>query len=174
MTFATLILCLSATTTFAQQPQYTGGMKYTTLGTPEAADKNQKPIYNRKPTPEETENAETDEKVEEKTPEQSAWDKYKELATGKAQKTDNKEGSALPKAPNKPVTPERAAEKEETQKPTGFAAIIDDYQRSKAKRSQMRSISYGTPEDLQINKPEVDTPSVETPSVEKPKVKKDN
>ena len=168
VTFTTLILCLSASVSLAQAPQYTGGMKYTTLSAAEPNDDDKKPIYNRIPAEEESssENNEAKEEAEKKTPEQSAWEKYKELAAGKGKTSDTKEGTALPKAPNKPIPPEKTAQQEEATSPSGFAAIIDNYQRNKQKRSQMRSISYATPEDLEIQKPEVETPDVKKPAID--------
>jgi len=175
ITFATLIFCLSSSASFAQAPQYSGGMKYTTMSAGEAQDTHKKPIYNRKPT------QAAEEEAAEKTPEQSAqesaqesaWDKYKELAAGKGKASDTKEGSALPKAPDKPELPQKTAKKEqETPKAGSFASILENYQRNKEKRSQIRSISYEVPEELQIKKPEVDAPSVDAPKIEKPEVKK--
>ena len=162
--FATFILMMSSSHVFADQPRYTGGMKYTTLSASEDQGPERKPIYNRKPTEEETETQEE----ETKTPEQSAWEKYKELAAGKGKKSDTKEGTALPKAPEKPTAPEQQAMQEEPQQAGGMAGLIQEYQRNKAKRSQIRSISFDTPEDLKIEKPEVETPDVEKPNVETP------
>ena len=166
--FTTLILLISSASAFAEEPRYTGGMKYTTLSAGEGQGPERKPIYNRKPTEEESEESEATENEEPKTPEQSAWEKYKELAAGKGKASDTKEGTALPKAPEKPVPPEQHAAKGEPEQATGMTGLIQEYQRNKAKRSQIRSISFDPPEGLEIEAPEIETPEVEKPKVEKP------
>jgi len=128
----TLILTIYVPQAIADQPQYSGGMKYTN---------------------EEAKKPATD----------SVWDRYKELASGKAsdQRDENK-----PQKPEKPVAPEKQADAGE-QSSSGLTGIIQDYKRNKEKRGQMKTISFGQPEEqkTEISRPEVERPKVEAPSV---------
>ena len=97
-----------------------------------------------------------------KSPEQSAWDKYKELARGRVESEDDVPDVLL--KPETPVTPETVkkrqhAEKEE-KSPASLASIIADYKKNKDRRSQMRSITMSKPTRPETNKPVVETPSV--------------
>jgi len=168
----TLLLCTSAPA-FAQQNQYTGGMKYTTMRRATPSDEQKKTLYNRKPaaakeqTAQQASNNTTPPKdalpvVEPeptKEPQETVWDKYRELAAGK--KPDGKNDSA-PEKPRKPSAPEQQANAEEPQA-TGLGAIIQGYKNSKEKRGQMKSIRFTKPE---INKPSVKKPTVEKPQSE--------
>jgi DNA primase len=149
-------------------------MKYTSLGAkkPAPESSNTKTLYNRQIEPaagEETEAA-SEEAVEEtpaeetKTPEQTIWDKYRELATGRTEDAPA-DASQKPEAPEKPEAPSKQAKGVTTNhqppagQPTGIAGLLSEYQRNKEKRSQMRTINIRRPE----------TPKTEKPSVEKPK-----
>jgi hypothetical protein len=155
--YTLLALTAFSQTAFADQSKYTGGMKYTTMQPTQQSNSDKKPLYNR--TASETD-SQTEEELpqEEKPAEQTVWDRYKELASGKAKETETQEGSALPKAPEKPTLPQKQATPKEPQNATGMAGLIQEYKRNKAKRSQMRSISFSKPE----------TPTVEKPKTEKP------
>jgi len=102
----TLILGLSTSLApslaFAQQPQYTGGMKYTTMRPAQPNDSDKKPVYNRKPTSQEAQNTKNDalpniDEPTAKPAEQSVWDKYKELAAGKTAKDGDESKPQKPK-----------------------------------------------------------------------------
>lgn len=160
LTLATLIISVSAAA--AEQPKYSGGMKYTTLRPAQPSDSDKKAIYNRTaPKEEETAKNDTPEETEpEKTPEETVWDRYKDLAAGKEGEEETQEGSALPKAPEvpqKPSAPQKQAATEKPQQRTGMAGLIQEYQRNKERRSQMRSISFPKPKA-----PEVDEPTAAT------------
>ena len=148
-------------------------MKYTSLGAQNPApESNTKPLYNRQiePAAGEANEAASEEAVEEtpaeetKTPEQTIWDKYRELATGRTEDAPA-DASQKPEVPEKPETPSKQAKGVTTNhqppagQPTGIAGIITEYQRNKEKRSQMRSINIGRPE----------TPKAKKPFIEKPK-----
>ncbi|MFK7838800.1 MAG: hypothetical protein AB8B83_00580 [Bdellovibrionales bacterium] len=148
-----------------QQPQYTGGMKYTTMRKAQPNDAEKNVIYNRKKEspvdqaePQANSTPETDNK---KPAEQSVWEKYKELAAGKASQDD--ENSEAPDAPQKPDAPNKPVKqtKSASQKKTGIGSIIHDYKRNKEKRGQMKSISFEKPEAIKT--PKIDKPTIETP-----------
>lgn len=149
-TFA-LILATSTSAFAEQQREYKGGMHYTTLKPPAVTTKG---------------NAiENPEEVKEDTPESRVWKKYKALASGETEEQKAKEAeNALPQAPTHPVKPQtaNAAQEEDKPNPTGMAAIIQEYQKSKSQRSQMRSIKIATPE-----KPSVEKPNIEKSETEK-------
>ncbi len=149
--FSVPILC--AATAFADQPQYTSGMKYTTMRPAQADDADKKPVYNRaRPAKAEAPEEEVPREVE-KTPEQTVWDKYKALAAGQTEKQGN--GQATPEAPAKPQKPSRSSETT-TKAETGIAGIIQEYQRNKQKRSQMQSMTFTKPEIPTAEKPEIE------------------
>lgn len=167
-TFTALILCFLSPA-FA----HADGMKYTSIrsNAASAEESVKKPIYNRK-----TKSAQAPEAKDivteansalpkapnanalTKTSEQSVWDKYKELASGRTE--EPAEGKNKPTKPGKPSTPKQAKAKEKPQKPTGIAAIISDYQRKKESGSKMQRMQFSKPK-----KPEVAAPNVEKPEV---------
>ena len=159
--YTLLALTAFSQTAFADQSKYTGGMKYTTMQPTQQSNSDKKPLYNRK-TPKETNSIEQEEPQEEqpteKSAEQTVWDRYKELASGKAKESNTQDGSALPKAPEKPTLPQKQATSKEPQNATGMAGLIQEYKRNKAKRSQMRSISFSKPETPTVAKPETEKP----------------
>ena len=178
LAYLTLILCLLPIASHAQQPQYSGGIKYTTVRSKQPQGDSQKSLYNRQaPPPAESQPDSALPKAPEedleaakasKTPQDSVWEKYKELARGKTKQEDENE----PVKPSKPQSPSKKSAKlgqKETPKPSGMAAIIADYQRNKSRRSQMHRVRVAKPK-----KPEAETPAVDTPSVEAPNVEKDN
>ena len=132
------ILTSASSIAAAQQPQYIGGMKYTSISKPET--KKEKTVYNRiTPQNNANEKPEVETNEEEKPIEQSVWDRYKELAAGESKPKEET---------NKIETVEKSAETEQSQQaaPTGMAGIIAEYQKRKARRSQMRSISFTKPD----------------------------
>ena len=87
------------------------------------------------------------------------WNKYKALATGqteeerkaaakKAAEEDANEAS-LKKEKEAKAQEEETAQKTEKQpeKPSGIAALLDEYKKNKAMRSQMHTINVTKPED---------------------------
>ncbi|MCE7887852.1 MAG: hypothetical protein DYH13_10180 [Alphaproteobacteria bacterium PRO2] len=90
------------------------------------------------------------------------WNKYKALASGKPEMTEEEkeaqEAADKKEAGEKAAAAEKAKQ-EEAEKaarveqqpapPTGIAAIIDEYRRNKAQRSQMRSLTITKPADFQ-------------------------
>lgn len=142
-----LSLCLiliSAGNALAQHREYTGGMKHTYIRKAPA------PVPSEPAIPE----TGTGEKPEVETAKDKVWKKYMALAAGTSDDDNNNKG---PQAPEKPESP-TMQQKEQAPAPTGFAAILQDYQNNKTNRSQMKS--------LQIKKPSVDQP--DKPMVEKP------
>ena len=127
------------------------GLKYTTMGS-KYKDLKPKPVEMRSLNfeKEKAKAAALQEQSEqEKTAVQSAWDKYKELAMGatnidavkKLERPEEKITEEIkpekisvntPNRPNKPVVPK-----------TGMAGIFQQYEAGKARRSQMRSLSFG-------------------------------
>lgn len=90
------------------------------------------------------------------------WNKYKALASGKPEMTEEEEAAAeeadKKEAEDKAAAAEKAKqeEAEKTAKvdqqpapPTGIALIIDEYRKNKAQRSQMRSLTITKPDDFQ-------------------------
>jgi len=113
--------------------------------------------YIRKaPAPEPVEKTENFEDGEEaQTPKDAVWKKYMALASGTAGVEDETEkGPQAPKKPTKPTLTKATNEQEQAPKPTGFAAILQDYQNTKTQRSQMKSI--------QMSKPSVEKPTAPT------------
>jgi hypothetical protein len=90
------------------------------------------------------------------------WNKYKALASGKPEMTEE-EKAAQDEADKKEAEEKAAAaekaKQEEAEKaakvgqeptpPTGIALIIDEYRKNKAQRSQMRSLTITKPADFQ-------------------------
>ena len=152
--FFTFALILStATTAMAQPRDYKGGMQHTTLKPP-AVTASKTGFSTESPT-------------EEDTPQSRVWKKYKALATGQTEEQQNgkeeakgqeNRENALPKAPDAPQKPADATAQERAQEkpsPTGMAALIEEYRRSKSQRSQMRSIQITEPEKPNVAKPEL-------------------
>lgn len=87
------------------------------------------------------------------------WNKYKALATGqteeereaaakKAAEEDAAEASLKKEKETKAQEEEKAQKAEkEPEKPSGIAALLDEYKKNKAMRSQMRTINVAKPED---------------------------
>lgn len=182
LAFTAFILCFLASPAHAQQRQYSSGIKYTTMrptAEPTNRDK-QSSIYNQRAevtqTPKiqepETQDIVTEsnsalpkaptDNAPQKTSEQSVWDKYKELASGRTEEPTNKQNK--PTKPEKPSSPQQVKTKNKKQQPTGIGAIIADYQRNKANGSRIQSMSFSKPKK----------PAVAAPNVEKPVVKKEN
>jgi hypothetical protein len=89
------------------------------------------------------------------TPASRVWKKYKNLASGTEEQT--------PEVPvedvEKEVLPEGSEPPTEAPKPTGFAAILDQYQKNKDARSSMKTLTISKPEaPAAPEKPEVETP----------------
>jgi len=157
------ILCLSSLPAHAQERQYSGGMKYTTMSPANPKDNDKKPIYNQKAPEAEADTA--TQEPETTPPAQSAWDQYKELATGKTPET-SAETKTAPNAPEKPELPDTATAKaNEPKKTTGLTAIIEDYRKNKEKRGQIRTITMTHPSRPTSNTPEVTAPTVAKPSI---------
>lgn len=87
------------------------------------------------------------------------WNKYKALATGQ---TEEEREAAAKKAAEEDATEDnlkkekeaKAQEEEKAQKaekepekPSGIAALLDEYKKNKAMRSQMHTINVTKPED---------------------------
>lgn len=163
---------------YAQQREYKTGMQYKHVESqlPEAANTNNKAdnaqsaktrIYNtnaNKPdTGSESDIAKTKQKI---------WEKYKALAAGTYEENQEKEQSTSTanKAPNKPTKPNEPSSANantasaEPQKSVGFSGILQEYQRQKARSTQMHSIQVSKPGNG-IAKP--DTPTVPAPSADK-------
>lgn len=100
---------------------------------------------------------------EEQAPSVRIWNKYKALASGVPEKTEE-EKAAEKKEQEKEeaeykaakAEKEKEAEKAEIEKverepapPTGIAAIIDEYRKNRAQRSQMRTITVTNPTDFE-------------------------
>ncbi len=100
---------------------------------------------------------------QEETPSTRIWNKYKALASGAPEKTEEekaaeKEAQEKEEAGQKAAEAEKQKEKEaaenakiekverEPAPPTGIAAIIDEYRKNKAQRSQMRTITVTNPD----------------------------
>lgn len=175
------IICISATTAFAQQREYKGGINYTNLTATksQAAEEAKPPLYNRAPseqtatkdTPVENAlpGAPTGTAKENKSSPDAIWDKYKELAAGKS--GEDKQENTAPQKPSKPSAPEKTAQANQApQSPSGIAGIISDYRKNKEKRSQMRSIRMNAPQRPSTQTPTVSAPQVAVPNVEKPQV----
>ncbi|MGB4106376.1 MAG: hypothetical protein WBK55_01110 [Alphaproteobacteria bacterium] len=102
-------------------------------------------------------------KQEEQAPSVRIWNKYKALAAGKPEMTEEEktavEEADKKEAEEKAAAAEKAKQEEEEQKstkverepapPTGIAAILDEYRRNKAQRSQMRTITVTNPADFE-------------------------
>jgi hypothetical protein len=73
----------------------------------------------------------------------AVWEKYKALAAGTYKE---------PEEPKEPVKP--AKEEVEDKPQTGLAGIIEQYNKNKTERSQMRTISVTKPEDIKKKEPE--------------------
>jgi hypothetical protein len=131
-----------------------------------------------KPEGTKTKSAETDEQEQaagEEKPKTRIWNKYKDLAAGKAgdepedETTEAEEEPAItPKKTAKAAENENKAEeipeKEANPRSLGFSSLIDRYQESKKQRSQLRTMSVSTPEDLERHemKKAKSTPELET------------
>lgn len=104
-------------------------------------------------------------KKEDETPSNRIWNKYKALASGQPELTveerarqeaeekeiagefaEFKKEKALREQIEKEKILKEELEKEKS-RPTGIAAIIDEYRRNKAQRSQMRTITVTKPGD---------------------------
>lgn len=103
-----------------------------------------------------------EEPAKEEAPSVRIWNKYKALASGKPEMTDEERTAAeeadKKEAEEKAAAAEKAKQEEaekaakverEPAPPTGIAAIIDEYRKNKAQRSQMRSITITKPADYQ-------------------------
>lgn len=89
------------------------------------------------------------------------WNKYKALAAGKPEMTEEEKAASeeadKKEAEEKAAAAEKAKQEEaekaakaeqEPARPTGIAAIIDEYRKNKAQRSQMRSLTITKPADV--------------------------
>lgn len=128
----------------AHAQQDRSGLSYTTRGTAPSASKSRELRiinYKQKSENEEKENA------AEQSPGDRAWERYRELAAG------------THKIEEEPQPEETAKEPEEKSAApaTGFAGILEQYNKNKQSRSEMRTISVfrpKTPEPPEAEKPE--------------------
>ena len=98
---------------------------------------------------------------EEEAPSVRIWNKYKALAAGKPEMTDKEKAEAEEAERKEAEEKAAAAEKEKQEEaaakttqqqpapPTGIAAIIEEYRKNKAQRSQMHSITITKPGELE-------------------------
>lgn len=94
-------------------------------------------------------------------PASTVWTKYRALAAGTAanKETETQSANKKPSRPSAPQKPDASPTEAQTQKtaapslkPTGIAAIIEDYRKSKEGRSQVKSISINKPSSPQVKK----------------------
>lgn len=144
----TSLFCLSlllALPAQAQQREYKPGLNYTTLAQPRPPV-----VQDASPAIESTANAPTDEPA----PVTRIWNKYKDLATGTAGEKQAAEKQANARSPQKPDLPVKpamqnltpATQQAETAKPSAFQSIIEGWKENKETRSDMRSMSFKTPD----------------------------
>lgn len=174
---ASLVFVTSPTS--AQERQYSSGLNYTTLGgtqkkdTESVGDKadntDQKPakprVFNTiKPKNAEPTKETADEIAEETTdgpeeeeeaPAVTVWNKYKELAAGKAGEKEAKAEDTKTITPGKPDKPSVAkpsvpnaeqGEVETRPAKNAFGSIIDEWKSSRDKQREMRSRTFAVPE----------------------------
>ncbi len=129
---------LSYTTLGAQQERTGGHMNYKKLNYGDSELKYQGDL-NKDGKVEEnaegTENPKSEHKPEGEQAADQAWEKYKALAAGKY---------VEPEKPEAPPAP--AAEPEEEKPATGLAGILEQYNKNKTQRSQMRTINVTPPQ----------------------------
>ncbi len=134
LTLSIIFMCFPAS---AQQREYKSGV-------------NQVRLYNApKPeTPEMAKSLEPEKDPAEMDAADRVWEHYKALAMGQAEekasedKTIEKPEVTAPAAPEAPTAPQMAAEKPQK---TGIASMIENYQKNKESRKDMRSMSFNTP-----------------------------
>jgi hypothetical protein len=151
--FTTLIL--TGTAAQAESP-YKGGMNYTAVRkhpspppetiAPAAGESSA--IHFKEITPK-TEQP----KPAEETPASKVWKKYKSLASGTYEEpAEDKKQEETP--PETAPQAARTAEAPPPAKPTGMAAIIDEYRKNKTSQSQMRTLRMEQPETHTTKTPE--------------------
>lgn len=116
-------------------------MSYTTVGG--AKQKNQSNLQVKTLEFEE----QSEDLPEEETPAAAAWKKYKALAAGTyaEENPDESDTNKTNKDTEEHLKTAGQAPAKEPPPPTGMAAIIQEYQKNKSQRSQMRSITVTTP-----------------------------
>ena len=118
----------------AQEREYKSGVNSTRL-------------YNapKAKTTQPTNAAETKKDGEELTAADRVWERYKALAMGQAEETPEEKPSA--KAPTKPEKPEEPkVANVNPPKKTGMASMIENYQKNKDSRKDMRSMRFNAPQ----------------------------
>lgn len=171
-----LILCALAFTSIAftpsaaplaQQRDYKSGLNHTYIR--QNAPSPQPPPETVSETTETIGGADETTKSDTKdTPTSSVWKKYRALAAGQAKDKDETaeaEKENTPATPAKPSAPETTAndpQQKTALKPTGIAAIIEDYRKNKEQRSQVKSLRIHRPATPTVNPPTVKSPTLET------------
>ncbi|MGB0718871.1 MAG: hypothetical protein ACPGRX_00240, partial [Bdellovibrionales bacterium] len=147
----------------AQTREYKGGMNHVFVKRAESPPKAIEPQAGQSqsaPAPDEQQQTEIN----------RVWNKYKTLARGESEEQKQREAALQgagkekpdkPDTPDMPDTPEQSATQEQPAqaRPTGFAAIIDEYRKSKEQRSAMKTIRIHQPEVAQPEKPSVQVPT---------------
>lgn len=151
-----LIFSLLGADAMAQDREYKAGMHHT--------------FVRRDPAPAAPQQTSEQNTAQPETPQSTVWKKYKALARGENtdEETPDSKKDALPPAPTKPaapIPPAAAPQAQEKPRPSGMAAIIEDYRKSKDQRRDMKSIRFKTPD---VPKPEIAAPEVEKPETVEP------
>ena len=176
LTISALLLTVSVPA-LAQQGE-NGGLSYTTLGARKertGGHMNHKTLK-YEGTIEKKDAAKPSEEAE-KPPEEEeaadgAWEKYKALAAGQYEEPED-DGQ-------EPTTPKpRVVQEDDTPSP-GLAGIIEQYNKNKVQRSQMRSIRVAPPEEesetkhLKVSKDEAEATEEPVTKTKKTKKEKDS
>jgi len=125
---------------WAQERQYTGGMQHSVIEQPK--------LYNDKKQDKQTDTAAKETNKGESVSKE-IWDRYKALASG----TPAQENSqAATKRPTKPSQPSAKTQDDTPAPATGFAGIIQNHQKSKQARGQIKSLQITKPEAPEVKK----------------------
>lgn len=152
----TTLFCLTLISlpAHAQQRDLNPSLHYTTLAKPHE-------LETQEAQPAQDADIDTPQPQEELDPATRVWNKYKDLATGKAAEEEqakkedakNKKKTAAIDKPAKPEKPEVSAPTETGETPeeaeqqkTGMSAILDEWRNAKDTQREMRTRSFKTPD----------------------------
>lgn len=143
----TTLFCFSllALPAHAQERELSPGLNYTTMAKPKLPNKEEADSAEESIAEKATAEEETD-------PATRVWNKYKDLATGKAAEEELEKEKAEIEKPEKPEKPKVPSPSKTTMngKPqdvpqSGLGAILNEWKNNKETRRDMRSKSFKTP-----------------------------